>query len=194
MHVLISMSKRYNGYTICHPLVGDKTRPGATTCHNSPRGKSYRVTQKKMVACFFGKSGHAIPSPFLLRTDGQSLRAGTCTTVSRMSSKFGAIVTQTRTPWPFLRTQEHLRIQQKLSTFSRRARCSCCHRGCHRIRLELCHRDIFLLEIFRKWRSNRKRPYLRASKMHVELSRGLLKTQINGLRCGTGGFTAWNCA
>ena len=71
----------------------------------------------------------AMSPPFLLRTDGQSLRTGTRITVSRRSSKFGASAAQRRDSVAFflimtmpVRTQQ----QQRRLTFSMRGTCSCC--------------------------------------------------------------------
>ena len=52
----------------------------------SPTIKRPRSVRKTMIACFFGKSGHL--ATVLLRTDGQSMRTGTCITASRKRKVF----------------------------------------------------------------------------------------------------------
>ena len=72
--------------------------------------------------------------PFLLRTDGQSLRICTCITVSRSSSKFGVSAAHRRysVAFFFIMTMPVRTQQQLLLTFSMKSKCGCCRT--HRIR------------------------------------------------------------
>ena len=92
-----------------------------------PKLKRLRSTQKKMKACFFGKSGHVATIP--LEDSWQSLRTGTCITVSQRSSKFGTSAAERRDSaafFFFFMTMPMSTQQQQQLTFSTRARCSCC--------------------------------------------------------------------
>ena len=123
--------------------------------------------------------------PFLLKTDGRSRQTGMCITVFRRCSKFAASAVQRRdsVAFFFIMTMPVSTQQQQRLTFSMRARYSCCRT--HRIRRAPLP----------SFRFPEVKKQLKG-KMHVERSRGLLKTHPSqlGLRSGTSSFTAWQSA
>ena len=160
---------------------------------NCPPQKQKKITQHTEENGCVSSENRAMSPPLLLRTDGQSLRTGTCITVSRRSSKFGASATQRRDSMAFfcIMTMLVSTQQQQRLTFSMRARCSCCRTDSTR-QTSLPATSSYS----QKWRNNWRVPCLRARKIHVVRSWGLLKTYPNqpGLRSGTSGFTAWQSA